>query len=391
MRASQCVAQGVAGLPLTGLDGSPVNVTLATMLTQALTTALARTSKAQVVSYDEMAALVAHETNRLRLGCEGCAENLKSVLGVQRVVSSNVAVAAGDYVWTVTVADVRTAVVLSSTQVRAGTAAALLARAEEVALALTGKPDTSRLEGPNAQQRLGFARAQDVEDLRRYRNNHPHLPLSSAVTQFIVEHNQESRLLALAEAGAVVTSIVLAVGACGLVGVGMLAPKGLLLVTSCGACTLTMAGQLALLAAGVLLLLDVMDFGRVEVSADGCCRDDAALQDAESRTDWTRVLGVLLLLSGPTGAALATLATLGGLFLALVVVAAARQPLQPYQGEATLQGRLLGATFIVSVLAAAGALLVLGIITPTVGIIQFMLGPRPLVNEAPRTKAQGSP
>lgn len=318
----------VALLPAVVKQDVPALRDVAPMLSATLAARLEERGGFSIITAEEVRELVAAETTRQAVGCtdDGCLAELVGALGAQRTVSTELSMAGATYLWVTSLQDAGNGKVLKRVAVEAASTDALLAQAPEVVAELTG--DTS---GVDERRRLGFLEKAGLEKFRRERAATPGLTTSEALTAFLLRHNLESRWLAVAQAlafgGAAVAVGLLALVSYGYV-LAVIYPNAYLLLA--GTMTAWILIPAALLLGGtglVLAAVDALNLGRVEVAQRGCCRDDAAIADAEQETSWEQVAGLVVLLSGPvaiTGVVLASVAS--GLTVAFITVASRWAP-----------------------------------------------------------------
>jgi TolB-like protein len=282
-----------------------------------LTARLAEAGGHAVISADDVSSLLAGEADRQSVGCadDGCLAEIAGALGARLVVLGQVSRLGDGLTWTSTLLDQREGTVVRRVVMKGRSAQALLAQAEEVAMALVGRESDARLEGPGAMKRLGFSRPGDLEAFKAYRARQADMTTQEALTAFVIDRNTESTRLALLEAvlfGAAVgvaPAMAVAWGASTylttfhhqfLLGMLATAPIFLLVPVSC---------SLGLAGVGVSVY-DALDVGSVKVHRDGCCRDDVAISEEMEESPWTKALAIGTLLSGGMALGMAYMSTL---------------------------------------------------------------------------------
>ncbi|MEW5855333.1 MAG: hypothetical protein AB2A00_41550 [Myxococcota bacterium] len=303
-----------AVLPVQMRLEDPAAAASASLLTNALTAQLGQVAELKVISPDEVAALLQEEGERQQLGCtdDGCLAEIAGLLGARYLVTGEVESLGSTLSWRAALLDQRSGTVVRRATVRGRTVTALLAQAEELAAALMGKTEALALQGRDAARKLGFTNEGDLAQFRDFRAQHPESTVGEALTEFILVRNRESRRLAVAQAGLFLLSGVLLMPTVMLGWAPTMMPAATpdptlsavvgLVVGTLG--LLALAAGMATATAGlVLLVVDVLDLGRVAVRRSGCCRQDADILDAQRNTADLRAAGLVTLLSGPVAAA----------------------------------------------------------------------------------------
>lgn len=372
----------IAVLPMRAQSQDAAAEPMAALLTNLLTTRLAEVASRKVISADEVADLLRHEADRQQVGCndDGCLAEIAGALGARFLVVGGISQAGSEVLWEASLVDQQTAQVVEHSLVRVRKLGALPAQVEDVALRLSGRGADVGLEG--AGDRLGFVDAGALAAFRSFRAAHADLAPSEALTEFIMERNRENGWLAAAEVGAFAATLplILLTSASAAMSWGLAAfPFGLPQIFA----VLTMVTGALLLAAlttgVVLVVLDAMNVGRVKIRRSGCCRDDAALLDAEKESTLQRLasgavvsMGAAALAAGIAGFALplvvggllysVNLNSVGGIgYVSLVAVSG----FYPFS--------------IFSLIAASGSGLCAGVMTVAAGLALLFMPRAPMV------------
>lgn len=303
--------QRLAVLPVhVGTDPGPELASAAALITASLGLNLEKTQAFVVLSPDEVDALLQNMGERQSLGCDdaACLAELAGVLGARLVVSGEVTHVANTWAFSAALTDSYTTTTLQRATARASTVQGLSAQMEDVALRLAGMEDQAELRGHRTRRRLGLDSLSDLKAFRSYREDRPDLSVQETFTGFIVDRNSESTLLAAAEAAAFV-------GAAGVTGVMMVTGftawmvfvslgQWVPLLGLSGVILALVPVALGLGSLGlVLAVLDAFNFRRVKVKAQGCCRQDADINDAEQDDGVRKALALATVMVGPTVAA----------------------------------------------------------------------------------------
>jgi len=299
--------KAVAVLPMQTTSGHGEES--APLLTTALAEELARLGQYKVISADDVAGLLQAESNLQIVGTDdgGPLAEAAGALGAQLIITSELIQADGVLTWTATLQESFNNAVIQKSKVAGSSISALLAQTPDVALALCGRASETRLEGPEAQKRYGFKNAADLAAFKQWRGEHPALSTDQALTEFVIARNVDSNALAVLQAVAFTAPVVgIAVGG-GLFGLafGSIAyswgAPGAVLLSTAGAGAVAGA-LLAMVGAGVgvtLVVIDLLNLRHVEVSEEGCCRDDAAIRQARDRNGLRRAAAVWTSMSAP--------------------------------------------------------------------------------------------
>ncbi|MEW5847723.1 MAG: hypothetical protein AB2A00_02875 [Myxococcota bacterium] len=305
-------APTLAVLPVRMITAGAAGAEGSIMLTSALTARMQEASGYRVLSTDEVQEMLSHEAVRQAAGCaeDSCLTELLGAIHSELVVLSEVRPVGGVLLFTSSLIRQSDASVVERASTQGRTLQSLVAQTEEMALALAGKPESAVLEGPVAMQRLGFTTPEDLAAFRTFREEHPQATTTEALTEFIVQHNVESRALVAGEAVAFGLS---AVGALALVMV-FLPVYGAVVSSTVNppllmavAVPLAITGPLVVLSAMVgvaLAVVDALNLGRVAVRRSGCCRRDADIHDANGTDGFHKALALFIALSGPFTAAM---------------------------------------------------------------------------------------
>lgn len=377
-----------AVLPITFRAGGLSTPAMMTVLTTALTTHLGAAGRYQVLSADEVATLLQVESNRQELGSlDGDAvQEIAAALGARFAVIGEVVPLGVGLMWTTSIVERASGAAVQRVSVRASRAEAFLAQARDVALRLSGRPAELDVDSANARRRFGFLRKADFREFVTYRENNRHLTASEALTAFISERNRESPRLALAEVAAFGT-------AAGLVSVAFFVST-----LSFGARALVPAYGLALggsvVALGILgaavvsgvvglglVAWDARDVGYVTLRANGCCRDDDAIRDDESRDEGLRAAALAVVFAAPASmAANVVLGAVAGVILLGIggMVATAPVAFPKGLGQETLLLAEVGAAYPLVIAIQLLVFLPLFVGTP-VGLFLFAWPKRPSV------------
>jgi len=309
----------VAMLPVVVQQDLAVLRDVVPMLSATLAARLQETGRYTVITTQEVAALVAAESERQALGCtdDGCLAELVGALGAQQVLTSALTATGGTLVWNSVITEQASGTVVGRMSVQAASTDALLAQVPEVVLGLTGQVGT-----PDQQRtRLGFLDASGYAAFQKARARTPDRTTSEALTAFLMEHNLESRGLAVAQALAFGGAAVV-VGLLALVSYGYLLaviyPNAYVLLAGTMVAWMLIPTALGLGLVGLsLAAVDALNLGRVEVAQRGCCRDDAELEEAQQHTAVEQVAGLVVLLGGPVAV---TAVVMASVVSAVVVV-----------------------------------------------------------------------
>ncbi|MEW5849126.1 MAG: hypothetical protein AB2A00_09935 [Myxococcota bacterium] len=291
-------------LPVQVDGGSASAAEVSLLLTTALTSALGDVGSFSVISTEEVRALLAHEADIQAMGCsQECVAEIMGALGARLAVVSSVVSEGRRLTWAASVVDRDGMSILHRAAVSGETFRMLLTQSRDLAHAVTGKEPTALLDTPGAQQRLGFQSPRDFKEFRAYRQAHPDDTVDQALNAFLLRRNLERGGLALAEAALFISSATVVAGALMLVAVGGAVQN---YISSSGGFWLVFGGVVAIPLAvwlGVmglaLTVVDAMNLGHVEVKRAGCCRDDAALADAESHNAVSRATAIAIMATGP--------------------------------------------------------------------------------------------
>ncbi|MEW5855350.1 MAG: hypothetical protein AB2A00_41635 [Myxococcota bacterium] len=317
-------APALAVMPMAVRLGTGADNDASSLLTSALTAHLSATGHHRILGMDEIQALLENEAARQGVGCtdDGCLAEIAGALGARLVVAGEVEKVGRALQWTARLVDRQADAAVGRGLVTGGNVQELAAQAYELALQLQGRADEARLSGPAAQRRLGFLSAADLEDFRRQRERRPAASLSDVLTEYIIGHNRESRALAVGQAisfglAAACLVPVLPINCVATqTGIALLPVTLGLFATSF---LMGLSSAVATLVGVVLVVVDEMDPGRVPVSRQGCCRDDARIVDAERDRNLLRAAAMAVLLSGPMAFGVA-LGALAGVWAATALV-----------------------------------------------------------------------
>jgi TolB-like protein len=202
----------------------PARDELGRLMATSLAAALGKQSTMRLITMEDVAEGLAYETQVSLAGgnnTEALTE-LGNALGVDVVVTGDVVASADHVVWTATLLDARTSVIRARGTVRAGNVDALPTAAEDMALQLTAKGGSSKTTVLRAEQ-LGLESEGDLAAFRSFREARPASTTGEALTAFIMEHNTESTVLAVAEGALLLTSNLLLAAASSATIVGVIA------------------------------------------------------------------------------------------------------------------------------------------------------------------------
>jgi hypothetical protein len=293
----------LAVLPPT-VEGGAADQEVGALLASLLATRLAVLGGIPVFSADEVQALLTNEATRQHLGAkdDGLLSELAGNMGARRLVTSHLVRGDAGLTWDVSVVSQTDGQVLQRARAQSGTAQGLVGQVDEVTLQLLGRGREASLTTAAARHRLGLTRQGDLDAFRRYREGHPTLSTQEAFTSFLLDHNLESKRLAMAQAVLLTIPAVAFSGACCLLVTGqygiLYGRPEISLVTVPASLPLVAAGSLAALVASVLSVVDLLDLGRVRVKESGCCRDDSAIAEEEQDNRFRLGTSVWSALSG---------------------------------------------------------------------------------------------
>jgi len=289
------------------------------LLSRVLASHLAELGRLRVISPDELRALLQTEAHRQALGGgeDDALREISGALGAAEVVSASVSKDGKRLTWKATLVRQADAAVLQQGEASASSLQALAAQADEVALQLLGR--ANELQDPaDAARRLGFKSVEDVKDFRAFRAGHPELGTQEALTEYIIAHNVESNRIAVAEtslfvAGGALTTLALVCASMGFVLSAMLPLWFLALPFSLIAVLAGLTGLGLMGSATVLSAVDGLNRGFRPVRAEGCCRDDAQIQESVESSAMRRASAFAVLVGGPafTAASFTVLVLLG--------------------------------------------------------------------------------
>jgi len=309
-----------AVLPVAVRVAHPAPDELGRMMAAALAVSLSGNGMQQLTTLDDVVAGLSYEEQRARIGCDGpqCVQELGGALGVDLVVVGEVLPVGTDVMWTASVVEVSSSAVKARGTVRANAADSLPAAADEMALQLGAEAP-----GP-AAERLGLT--DGAEAFAAYRAANTSSTTAEALTAFILERNTESTGLAVFEGVLLLISNALLGGACSVTILGVMAfSQGQFAPAAvAGALVLSalVVGSALGVAAVVAAVVDALTLRRVTVESRGCCRDDAALEDADNGANVRQAAVVIALASAPlavgalvsTGALVTLSSLMGGDF-----------------------------------------------------------------------------
>lgn len=277
-----------------------------TLLTSVLATKLAQDGTYRVISADELQELLQNENERQGIGCsdDGCLAELAGALGARLVVTGEVSALDRTLTWSASLVDQHDGEVVRRAMARGASVQALMAQADEMAMALTGKVADTRLTGKRAARRLGLENTEDLKTFRAYRQERPELSTGDAFTQFIVEHNLEHNGMAVAQAvtlvgaaGCIVLMTALAMGS--FTASYNFRQPALTILTAAPVLLLGPLGIGLGITGLTLAIVDAFNPGFVKVKKEGCCRDDAEIKDAASKSGLRRASALAILMAGP--------------------------------------------------------------------------------------------
>jgi hypothetical protein len=359
---------------------------LGPVLTDALTHAMAERKRHPTVSAVELRQMVERETAAQGAGCDStCTAEIAGALGARLAVTSDVGQRGEALVWSASLVQLADATVLARANVRGRGPQALVNQAAELAAALHGEAGATRLKGADAARRLGLEDRHTLEDFAAFREANPQWTTHEAFTTFLARRNMEHPATSAAQAalagGAVAFTLatVAGVGAGVVVGLLLHPAVGLLMLAGGLVCAAT-AAALGV-AAVALLVVDAMNLGAVKVHREGCCRDDAALQDLEADDGWHRASAVTFLLHPPV--------LLGGLFVAagLLLAALAVTGLVGSALPDVGNGAVANGLFLLGGFIAVPVMLLLLVppvlLSPVLGLLLLFWPNRPAVVDAP--------
>ncbi|MEW5848909.1 MAG: hypothetical protein AB2A00_08845 [Myxococcota bacterium] len=345
----------LAVLPVTvKVTGDQANAA-SLFLTNGLAAALPEFRAYDVVSMDEVQAILTAEANREKMGCDDatCLTEIAGALNAQLLAVGTVTQVGEALIWSQRVVDQRSEQVLHAASIHARSLQGLVAQIREMAALLCGRAEAVSLKGRKARERLGFTSVADLQDFRRYREEQRELSTSEALTQYIIAHNVESNRLAVAEAAAFGIAAVVTAGAVGLplLGGAISSTTGTLVPSFVLSLPLLVLIPVALTAGTVGVVLSVVDalnLGRLEVHRTGCCRNDADIQDAEN-DDGIRTVSALSILAGAPllcGGIFVEAALAQVLYSTLLIASRRPEPVVAFsQEESALLGPLLLCTW----------------------------------------------
>jgi hypothetical protein len=326
-------------LPLRLGAGLPEDLRVAAPgLERLMVESLSRHAGFHVVTQADVSALMSQAARDQLLGCdaESCMAEVADAMDVDYVVSAQVDVVHAFIDYRAALLRRQGAVAVRRARIRVVGLVSLASSMDVVGRQLAGASGVDASD-PRLARRLGTTEAEARELADRAGAGDVDLP--AMWTETIIRRNRESEGWALLE-GLLVMSGTAALGV-GAVPVGMALglwtgmidsqgpdaakygvadqrlANGRYVFPPWGALCLPvvalpfLATSTALVAlAGVVGWLDRQDRGRVPVSAEGCCRDDTRLREAE-RPSWGRRLAPLAAVAGGCGAVLAPLSAFG--------------------------------------------------------------------------------
>lgn len=277
-----------------------------TLLTGTLVARLKPVGGFDVVSAEEVAAVMRTEAQRQGFGADDPAvlADVAGALGARVLVVSDVNAAGTTLSWSASLVDAGSGQVLRRATVQGRDVAGLAAQVDELVLRLAGREREAELRGSRAARRLGFTSAADLEAFRAFRQRRPDATTAESLTEFIVERNVESDALAVAQASLFCLASATAAVACAAVPFSLVPMFNFQLawvalgVLLGGALLAPLSAALGV-AGMALVVVDALDLRRVRVRASGCCRNDADIHDAERRDGVRKAAALAVLASGP--------------------------------------------------------------------------------------------
>ncbi|MEW5852175.1 MAG: hypothetical protein AB2A00_25525 [Myxococcota bacterium] len=356
----------------------------APLLAAALSEELAGLGHYKVISADEIATLLQEEAQLQSVGStEGALQEAVGAMGAELMAVGVLQRVAGHHVWSTTLVQSSNGNAVMRAQVEGPGVQALLAQTREMALLLAGRGEEAELKGLRGARRLGFTNEEDLQAFKRYRDENPGLTTGEALTRFITLHNTESTRLAVAQALVFTVPVVFLALAAGMFGaiLGSIpyswGTPGAVVLSSLGlgvllAAPVVVAFQLVGLA---LVVVDLLDLGRVTVTADGCCRDDSEIREARARNGMRKAAELWTALTGPASCLGLVGAYTVGVTLSSVV--GFFIPPQPRSDLAALTGLM----FYASIPCLCGMCLVSPLTSVTAGLVTLLWPERDAVDE----------
>lgn len=276
------------------------------LLSGVLAAQLAEQAGMQVVSPEELRALLENEAQRQATGAsqDDALVEVSQALDAQDLVRGSVARVGSRLVWTTTRVNATTGAITHRAQVSGATLQALAAQADDVALALLGNERLAQ-EPRAAAKRLGFGDTQDLTHFKKFRARNPDWGTQEALTEYIILNNLETNRLALVEAGLFLAggtfgtlAMLHAVASYMLVFSLPLGP--LALVPAALAFVLGAVGLVLVVSSVGAGVVDALNRGFRTVKQDGCCRDDARIKEAAQSSALRKSAAFAILVGGPT-------------------------------------------------------------------------------------------